>query len=281
MEVQWVCKRCQHTTKTKGNLLVHLNKKQPCAVTKKNVSIAYCIEELTKKAFEGKYHICEECEARFTTRQAKSKHKNTSCKGKSTIQDADSITAVVNKDDVIETLQQQNQMLLQRIEQIEERIGISRSYVEASYDSIIKAPCDTHDEYISDGFQPPVENNNDFTQEKFFQKVLEKIYGGSHMKFDGGESDITTDDSHVEIKRWTCWKEIEGQLSAYNYFSKREKLIACCFGSYQDFNKNIAYQVLTSKGIEVFDCKFCEKTSMFTYTNMTTNDKREILIMNI
>jgi hypothetical protein len=271
MEVQWVCKRCEHTTKTKGNLLVHLNKKQPCAVTKENVSIAYCIEELTKKAFEGKYHICEECEAQFTTRQAKSKHKKTSCKGKSTIQDADSITAVVNKDDVIETLQQQNQMLLQRIELIEERIGISNSYVEA--------PFDTHDELISDGFQPT--DNYDFTQEKFFQKVLESIYGGSHMKFDGGESDITTNEAHVEIKRWTCWKEIEGQLSAYNYFSKRDKLIACCFGPYQDYSKNIAYQVLTSKGIEVFDCQFCEKTNMFTYLNMTTNEKREILIMNV
>lgn len=129
MEVQWVCKRCEHTTKTKGNLLVHLNRKQPCTVTKENVSIADCIEELTKKAFEGKYHVCEECEAQFTTRQAKSKHKKTSCKGKPTIQEAESINVIVNKDDVIEALQQQNQMLLQRIEQIEEKIGTSSSIV--------------------------------------------------------------------------------------------------------------------------------------------------------
>ena len=125
------------------------------------------------------------------------------------------------------------------------------------------------------------ENYKDFTQEKFYQKVLESIYGGTHMKYDGGESDITTDYAHVQIRQWDCWTEIEGHLSAINYFCKRDKLIACCFGSYQDFNKKFAYQVLTSKGIEVFDCQFCEKTNMFTYTNMTTNEKREILIMNV
>ena len=265
---EFKCPRCGYDTNYKAHYIKHLNILTPCPTTLSSLSREDIIKAIYKPELKGMTVECSWCK-KLITKKNVLRHQTT-CRDKPVNQEEASTSTVI----------------------VEHQPPIA-SLVMNDKDAFNQLKEDVKNEILNDlvtinnlsasqpSKQPQVENNYDFTQEKFFQKVLESIYGGSHMKFEGGESDITTDDAHVEIKRWTCWKEIEGQLSAYNYFSKRNKLIACCFGSYQDFNKNIAYQVLTSKGIEVFDCQFCEKTRIFTYTNMTTNDQREILLMNV
>ena len=255
----FVCGRCGYDASTKAHLVRHLQSINPCNTNVSKIAREDIIKTLQNVEKKGETMPCEWCK-KYITKSNYSRHKGVCTSRPSTS------SQPVNQDNtpiaphIIIDKDAFNQM----------KEAVKNEILNALVTSNNLSPT-----------QPPVENNYDFTQEKFFQKVLESIYGGSHMKFDGGESDITTNEAHIEIKRWTCWKEIEGQLSAYNYFSKRDKLIACCFGPYQDYNKNIAYQVLTSKSIEVFDCQFCEKTNMFTYLNMTTNEKREILIMNV
>ena len=275
-----VCKRCGYSTDRKSNLKNHLNKTQTCKARLQDISVQELLKQLDTKT-QGKLETttCEFCNARVTKANY-SRHK-LSCKDKPEEQPVLDITTL--KQQLLEeiTKKTKDEFNLQLQQYLQNNVDSSSKSITTQSETLDEIMSDSS-ESTSSGTEPSViENNFNFTQEKFFQKVLESIYGGSHMKFDGGESDITTNEAHVEIKRWTCWKEIEGQLSAYNYFSNRDKLIACCFGPYQDYHKNIAYQVLTSKGIAVFDCQFCEKTRIFTYTNMTTNEKREILIMNV
>lgn len=72
---QWRCKRCNHDATTKGNLLSHLKKKTPCIGDSGAISIEDYVKELTTKHYEGKVYECKFCNAKFTTRQAKYKHK--------------------------------------------------------------------------------------------------------------------------------------------------------------------------------------------------------------
>jgi hypothetical protein len=81
-ENQWKCQRCSHDATTKGNLLSHLRRKVPCTATDNVdsvISIDDYIKELTTKIYIGKVYECQYCNSKFTTRQAKYKHKF-SCK---------------------------------------------------------------------------------------------------------------------------------------------------------------------------------------------------------
>lgn len=113
-ETEWMCKRCHHLPSTKGNLLSHLRRKQPCEAKYDKIFIEDYIKELTTKVYDGKVYTCPHCDAKFTTRQAKYKHKFT-CK-----------VATVNDDDPnkkIANLEQQNRILQSRIETLEMRVN--------------------------------------------------------------------------------------------------------------------------------------------------------------
>ena len=66
--------------------------------------------------------------------------------------------------------------------------------------------------------------------EDFYQLNLENHYKCSHVKCFYGVTDITTDDSHIEIKRWSIWKSAFGQLLAYQMTLKRTHLKLYLFG---------------------------------------------------
>jgi|APGre2960657404_1045060.scaffolds.fasta_scaffold24849_2 hypothetical protein len=70
----------------------------------------------------------------------------------------------------------------------------------------------------------------DKSQEQIFQKSLEVYYGCSHSKCIYGITDITTHDSHIEIKEWCCWKAALGQLLAYQIKISKPKLKMYLFG---------------------------------------------------
>lgn len=67
-------------------------------------------------------------------------------------------------------------------------------------------------------------------KESFYQNLLEKYYGKSHGRYKYGVSDITTDDAHIEIKSWFCWKQAIHQLHIYSVQDPRDQLIVCFFG---------------------------------------------------
>lgn len=85
-----------------------------------------------------------------------------------------------------------------------------------------------------------------------FQKHLEKLTcGNSHLKNKYGITDITTDNSHIEIKNWSYYKHCLGQLLAYNLALPKEKLIAAFFGNETSF-KERAISLMHSNKIDVW-----------------------------
>lgn len=103
----WICKRCHHDTTTKGNLLSHLRKKLPCPNTHDKITIEDYVLELTTKIYNGKVYICPDCESKFTTRQAKYKHKFV-CKASKT--DKENIEDIQDIQKQIDTVELNNHL---------------------------------------------------------------------------------------------------------------------------------------------------------------------------
>ena len=76
------------------------------------------------------------------------------------------------------------------------------------------------------------------TDEKRYQKLLEDRFQASHLHIPGvGITDITTDDTHIEIKRWSRYHEVPGQLAKYQHAIPRDKLAVYFFGRPPAVNK--------------------------------------------
>jgi hypothetical protein len=86
-------------------------------------------------------------------------------------------------------------------------------------------------------------------KEKFYQTILESNFEAGHMRISKvGETDITTDDAHIEIKRWKDHDKVIGQRAV-----KRDRLCAYFFGSRPDAAKvQMIYELLHGAGIEMF-----------------------------
>lgn len=68
-------------------------------------------------------------------------------------------------------------------------------------------------------------------KEAHYQALLEKQLDGTHLTIPGvGRTDITTADAHVEIKRWTRFHEVPGQLAKYQSASPRSRSCVYFFG---------------------------------------------------
>ena len=67
--------------------------------------------------------------------------------------------------------------------------------------------------------------------ENFYQLMLENLLKATPKKLPCGITDITTDDTHIEIKDWKNWKEAIGQLMCYNINDPKEYLHVYLFGS--------------------------------------------------
>lgn len=103
---------------------------------------------------------------------------------------------------------------------------------------------------ISKTTQSTQSNRNEHT----YQKILEHVYSGAHKYIRGiGITDITTDDMHLEIKRWPLWKNGMGQLIAYNTEVPKDKKVLCLFGEYGTERKAKAIQTLVKNDIRVLE----------------------------
>lgn len=76
--VLYVCERCGYETYQKCNYRSHLERKNPCKPTIKDVCISEMLEVLNRKV-ENIGHKCEHCDRVFKSAQSKYQHKK-SCK---------------------------------------------------------------------------------------------------------------------------------------------------------------------------------------------------------
>jgi len=89
--------------------------------------------------------------------------------------------------------------------------------------------------------------------EKYFQPYMEKYLGGKHKKFIIGESDITNDDMHAELKNWSHWKSGVGQLIIYSTIDKRPNLYLYLFGNSPGKHKQDCINTILKLNIKPFE----------------------------
>lgn len=68
-----------------------------------------------------------------------------------------------------------------------------------------------------------------FPNETYYQRIVERHLGSSHMKLQHCITDITTESAHAEIKRWTRFAECIGQLMTYQIQHPRAESHAYMF----------------------------------------------------
>jgi hypothetical protein len=81
-DAEWRCKRCNHMSSSKCNLLKHLRRKAPCNTTHDSISIIEYINDLIKKEYNEKTYDCNFCGAKFNAYQNRHRHYKTCKKAK-------------------------------------------------------------------------------------------------------------------------------------------------------------------------------------------------------
>ena len=112
--------------------------------------------------------------------------------------------------------------------------------------------------------------------EKDYQKYLEKLFNGdSHLKNKFGITDITTTNSHIEIKNWSNYKNCLGQLIAYNLGNPKQFLIAAFFGNI--VFKERAITLMHNNKIDVWDINIVDNQLIIDKYPYTTKDISEFI----
>ena len=88
--------------------------------------------------------------------------------------------------------------------------------------------------------------------ELFFQRIVETFLGGSHMTLSCGTTDVTTETTHAEIKRWPEWKSALGQIQSYNVACPRPRLHVYMFDNASNRTRREAIQTFHKCGIAAF-----------------------------
>lgn len=89
--------------------------------------------------------------------------------------------------------------------------------------------------------------------EKHFQAILSEKLGAAHMYIAVGITDITTDDAHIEIKRWGRYQEVPGQLAKYHQAVPRPRRCVYFFGDEPGPERyGQILELMKDAGIEVF-----------------------------
>lgn len=105
-------------------------------------------------------------------------------------------------------------------------------------------------------------------KEKYYQEIIEELLDGKHKILKSGITDVTNNDTHAEIKHWSKWKFLVGQLLAYNNCDCKPNLHAYMFGNYSEQNKMIA--------LDVF-----EKYNIIPFEFVNNYDSGKLLIVNL
>lgn len=103
-----------------------------------------------------------------------------------------------------------------------------------------------------DDFELRLESLEAKRNEIYYQKFLEKRLDATHKRTDYGITDISTKNSHIEIKHWRDYKTALGQLLSYN-FRDTKKLSVYFFGAIKQNQKTNVIELFKSKNIEIYE----------------------------
>ena len=245
---EFACNRCGYESSTKGNLVRHLISKTPCSPLVQDICRSIQYNKLTTVARPDVTFTCNQCNSVYNHASSLCKHKKT-CKLNTTVQNNEASTShqVPNEE---ENQGYINQITALTTELQQKNMTIENMKLEIAF----------------------LRNKKN---EQFYQEIMERQFNAAHKTLNIGITDITTDDAHYEIKRWSCWKEALSQLQLYNDEDPKEHLYACFFETCTDNHKEKVQKCLNKYNIECLEFRQDEsginlynlqdKTIVFTY----------------
>lgn len=241
MSKEFKCPRCGYETDIKANLVAHLKSKKLCPVTFSNVTRESILEEYKKPERLNDAVACDWCKKEISKCNV-SRHRQICPKRVDSNTSNNELTAM------IEDKLQQMTTIMQ--EQGQEIASIKKKQID-----ILSVGSEVHNDALK--FEEIIEQQNleiyvlreelqnkdkvihkqklelAFLKKKknedFYQGIMEQHYNATHKTLECGITDVTTNDAHYEIKRWSCWKEALSQLILYNDDDPKEHMYACFF----------------------------------------------------
>lgn len=214
----FACNRCGYSTDNISNLRRHIRRKLLCKPKVADISIETLKNDFLPEQ-KNKTLSCANCGKSYASRQGLYLHlKSESCSQTDTNKST-SLDAIKHYEDVIKDLSDQVTKKDECIANLQEKLHYQTS-----------------------------KRNEDF-----YQAMLEKHFNATHKRLSVGITDITTDDAHIEIKRWSCWKEALSQLLLYNRADPKEHIHACFFEKCTEALKKLVVDNFITFGIEVYE----------------------------
>ncbi len=285
--MEFKCERCRGSFTCKRNLLCHLQKQFKCCPTQADAPTA---EELytkwtTKHVNEINYP-CRYCGEKFNSKSAMYKHHKRCSVLRSqqvahveSIQDGEALqnssSHSPNKTNAVqcEYSHQDNneQIMMLRQEVYKLHNDIEHRFTTYKNELMHLEQRNNKLLYENEQLKSQLLVLQAKKNEEFYQNILEKHFKATHKKLPIGITDITTEDTHIEFKRWNCWREAFAQLILYNSHDPKEKLHACFFGEYTQSAKNLAIQSLKQQNITCFELMQTDDTIYMV--NLDDNNK--------
>ena len=236
--MEFTCKRCRYKTNTKGNLKLHLEKKKICEPLFEDIRRDILILELYP--IKDNKYACE-CGKKYAHSSGLTLHKRTCnfihANLKTDAKDKRVLSYLDNKlkEITIKCDAQQKTIDQHKIDMEKQQVDMENQQKKLERQQF---------EILA------LKSKKD---EIFFQKLLEKYFDAGHKKLPSGETDITTDTMHIEIKIWNEWKAAIGQLMSYNVDDPKQELRVYLFGKYADRCRKVAIETFTQLNIIPYD----------------------------
>jgi uncharacterized C2H2 Zn-finger protein len=253
MEKPHVCPRCGYACSIANDFRKHLNKKNLCPA-----NVSDCSLDTIKSKYEQNKDIkynCSICQKGFSSKSGVQYHLK-GCSQKKYINDLKAelrkeITAEISNSD-------DGSSNNEREEKTNNSQEGKLSIIEKKLEKMTLE----------------LEYYRNRKKEGFYQKALETFFNATHKRLVCGETDITTDEFHAEIKEWCSYKEAIGQLLCYNTVDPRPQLRVYLFGKYGEKQKKVALEIMKVQNIIPYE--FIDEENNTMVRNLLTQETQEV-----
>ena len=249
------CPRCNIQLATKQTLIKHLSKQKKCVPIDDyhDIHIDLLLGQFDEKV--KKTLKCDKCNKLFARKYTLCRHQLESCVPV-VLKEKTSSTNIINEN-INNTTNTNYIKLYSNLTETKNEVNTLKKELE--YYKNIVANKEIHPELqlyeerinkLNIELQYYKNNKN----ESFYQMVLEHILGGKHKLLNCGITDITLNDTHIEIKEWCVWKEAIGQLLCYNFEDPKPNLHVYLFGKPLESKRSIIFNTFKHNNIIPFEC---------------------------
>jgi hypothetical protein len=260
---EYKCSRCGYTTNRSNNLKKHLSTKIICSPILEDINRKIVYDSVFTKNYKFE---CDFCNKKYKTKESLNHHK-----------------LKFHKNDIQSKVTQAIKELLPKEQQIP-KVPKDELIVKIQ---TLENTCKNQKKKISQlllNIELMKKNKN----EQFYQRLLENFLDGHHKILKVGVTDVTTENSHCEIKEWRQWKDAIGQLLSYNHEDPKEKLCVYLFGNYDELKKTNAFNILSNLKLIVYEfiedkndihiIKYDDKTIIYKFNYVEVSSDYDALI---